>query len=127
MPLTPLHTYCMYASKSNVMERNVIEERRISLPDLGIVTRVLEAGAGPSVLMLHGNPDNADEWAPLIARLGARYRCIAPDFPGYGKSPEPPRAFTYDLADQMRFCRRDFSRSWASPNPSSSSSTTPAA
>lgn len=81
----------------------MIEERRISLPDLGIVTRVLEAGAGPSVLMLHGNPDNADEWAPLIARLGARYRCIAPDFPGYGKSPEPPRAFTYDLADQMRF------------------------
>jgi haloalkane dehalogenase len=79
------------------------QSRKISLPELGIGTRVLVAGTGPVVLMLHGNPDNADEWALLIERLGARYRCIAPDFPGYGYSPEPPASFTYSLADQMRF------------------------
>lgn len=80
-----------------------ITARDLDLTKLGIRTRVLEAGTGPIVLMLHGNPDNADEWARLMALLADRYRCIAPDFPGYGKSPEPPASFTYSLADQMRF------------------------
>jgi pimeloyl-ACP methyl ester carboxylesterase len=80
-----------------------IKTRGIDLTQLGISTRVLEAGTGPVVLMFHGNPDNADEWALLMARLADRYRCIAPDFPGYGKSPEPPASFTYSLADQIRF------------------------
>ncbi len=85
------------------MATQTIAAHSIKLPELGITTRVLEAGTGPVAVMLHGNPDNADEWAPLMARLGDRYRCIAPDFPGYGKSPEPPVSFTYSLADQMRF------------------------
>jgi pimeloyl-ACP methyl ester carboxylesterase len=85
------------------MNTPAIESRSICLPELCISTRVLEAGSGPVVLMLHGNPDNADEWALLMGKLADRYRCIAPDFPGYGQSPEPPAAFTYSLKDQMRF------------------------
>ena len=85
------------------MATPTIAVHRIELLEFGIVTRVLEAGTGPVVLMFHGNPDNADEWAPLITTLANRHRCIAPDFPGYGKSPEPPASFTYSLADQMRF------------------------
>lgn len=81
----------------------MIEARTIVLDDLGIRTRVLDAGKGPVVLLLHGNPDNADEWRLVIERLAAKYRCIAPDFPGYGQSPEPPAAFSYSLGDQMRF------------------------
>src|SRR5271155_5883509 len=79
------------------------KEFDVRLAGLGLRTRVIEVGTGPVVLMLHGNPDNADEWRPLMARLGQRYRCIAPDFPGYGKSPEPPASFSYSLADQIRF------------------------
>ncbi len=81
----------------------MIAARSVVLDELGIRTRVLDAGSGPFVLMLHGNPDNADEWRLLIERLAARYRCLAPDFPGYGQSPEPPASFAYSLADQMRF------------------------
>ena len=80
-----------------------VDDRRISIAELGVATRVLSAGSGSTVLMLHGNPDNADEWGPLIERLSQRYRCIAPDFPGYGKSPMPPASFTYSLADQVAF------------------------
>jgi len=80
-----------------------IEEHRFHMPELSVRTRVLEAGRGPVVLMLHGHPDNADEWRPLIDRLAATHRCIAPDFPGYGQSPEPGSGFDYSLAVQKRF------------------------
>jgi pimeloyl-ACP methyl ester carboxylesterase len=80
-----------------------IAERMVVLGELGLKVRVLEAGSGPSVLLLHGNPDNADEWRPVMARLAERHRCIAPDFPGYGKSPQLPATFSYSLADQMSF------------------------
>src|SRR5947207_8959450 len=80
-----------------------LAERTVELAQLGVRTRLLDAGRGPPVVMLHGNPDNADEWRPLIERLSDRYRCIAPDFPGYGKSPLPPPSFGYSLADQLRF------------------------
>jgi haloalkane dehalogenase len=75
----------------------------IDLPSVSLRTRILDAGSGPPVLLLHGNPDNADEWGPVIGLLKDRYRCIAPDFPGYGMSPEPPASFTYGLEDQVRF------------------------
>src|SRR6266481_4439364 len=89
--------------RESKMGTDTMEARSIVLTELGISTRVLELGSGPAVLLLHGNPDNADEWALLMGRLAGRHRCIAPDFPGYGKSPEPPGSFTYSLADQMRF------------------------
>jgi len=80
-----------------------VQSHDLTLPGVGVRVRVLEAGAGPVVLMLHGNPDNADEWRPLMAQLAATHRCIAPDFPGYGLSPEPPRSFDYGLVSQIRF------------------------
>src|SRR5262249_51977959 len=42
-------------------------------------------------------------WRLVMEQLAGKFRCIAPDFPGYGQSPEPPASFTYSLADQVRF------------------------
>jgi pimeloyl-ACP methyl ester carboxylesterase len=41
---------------------------------------------------------------PYFASI-SRHRCqpSTADFPGYGKSPEPPASFSYGLKDQMRF------------------------
>jgi pimeloyl-ACP methyl ester carboxylesterase len=40
---------------------------------------------------MHGNPDSRYAWEPLFAELGDGFRCIAPDFPGFGDSePFPP-------------------------------------
>ena len=80
-----------------------IAERMITLRDPGLSVRVLEAGSGPPVVLLHGNPDNADEWRPVMERLAGQYPCVAMDFPGYGRSPDLPAAFSYSLADQTRF------------------------
>jgi pimeloyl-ACP methyl ester carboxylesterase len=52
--------------------------------------RVLSAGAGPAVLLLHGFAVNADDWRPTITRLAeAGYQAIAPDALGFGRSAKP--------------------------------------
>jgi haloalkane dehalogenase len=53
---------------------------------------VKEVGAGTPMLMLHGSPDTAEMWEPLIQRLsdlGGKVRCFAPDLPGFGRSTMP--------------------------------------
>lgn len=54
-----------------------------------------EVGCGPPVFLLHGNPDNRHSWDPVIAALDDGVRCVAPDFPGFGESPEPPADFDF--------------------------------
>jgi len=60
---------------------------------------VYERGQGPAVLLLHGFPTCAYDWRGVIDRLADAYRCIAPDFPGYGLS-DKPAAYSYSLFQQ---------------------------
>jgi pimeloyl-ACP methyl ester carboxylesterase len=56
-------------------------------------TRVLEVdGPRPEhpVLLLHGNPSNAEDWVPFLERLEGRRRALAPDLLGWGESERPP-------------------------------------
>ncbi len=50
----------------------------------------LDAGRGPCVVFLHGNPDCKETWSDTIAMLSGEYRCIAPDLPGFGASSRVP-------------------------------------
>jgi haloalkane dehalogenase len=52
----------------------------------GVDVHYLEQGSGRPLLLLHGNPDSAHVWAPVIERLPPQIRCIAPDLPGFGES-----------------------------------------
>src|SRR5262249_17892594 len=76
---------------------------RLTLDAIGVTTRIIEEGSGPPLLMLHGNPDDAEEWSPLMERLRGSFRCIAPDLPGYGESTAPPADYDFSLASQLRF------------------------
>jgi haloalkane dehalogenase len=78
-------------------------EHLLTLDEIGVTVRVIEEGAGPVLLFLHGNPDDAEEWAPVIARLKTKFRCIAPDLPGYGQSTAPPASYDFSLQAQLRF------------------------
>jgi pimeloyl-ACP methyl ester carboxylesterase len=51
--------------------------------------RVLAAGQGEPVLLLHGLADVAESWARVLPALARRYRVIAPDLLGCGLSDKP--------------------------------------
>ena len=55
----------------------------------GFRTHVAQAGNGPPLVLLHGWPEFWATWEPMFARLGDRYRLIAPDFRGFGESGNP--------------------------------------
>lgn len=63
---------------------------------------VVEKGSGSPVLFLHGNPDSADMWSGVIDRLSERFRCIAPDLPGFRRS-GVPEGFDVSLTGLARF------------------------
>jgi haloalkane dehalogenase len=56
---------------------------------------VKDVGQGVPLLMLHGSPDTAEMWEPLMERLKDKVRCIAMDLPGFGRSTMPDN---FDLA-----------------------------
>jgi pimeloyl-ACP methyl ester carboxylesterase len=50
----------------------------------------LDAGSGPPVLLLHAFPVSSQMFLPQIEALAARYRILAPDLRGFGKSDPGP-------------------------------------
>lgn len=55
----------------------------------GISTSVLEGGAGPPIVLLHGPGEFAGKWRRIIPDLASTHRVIAPDLPGHGASVVP--------------------------------------
>jgi pimeloyl-ACP methyl ester carboxylesterase len=55
---------------------------------------VVEAGAGPLVLFLHGFPEFWWAWHDVMVRVAdAGFRAVAIDLRGYGASDKPPRGY----------------------------------
>ena len=55
----------------------------------GIATAVLEGGAGPPVVLLHGPGEFSAVWGRAIPELATSHRVIVPDLPGHGASGLP--------------------------------------
>jgi len=53
----------------------------------------------PTLVLLHGYPTSSHMYRNLIKDLSDKYHLIAPDYPGYGRSEQPPIAtfeYTFD-------------------------------
>lgn len=53
----------------------------------------------PTILLLHGYPTSSHMFRNLIDDLSDKYHLVAPDYPGYGRSEQPPMsefAYTFD-------------------------------
>ncbi|SHM15336.1 Pimeloyl-ACP methyl ester carboxylesterase [Rhodanobacter sp. OK091] len=67
--------------------------RHHTLKANGIRQHYIDAGAGPVVVLLHGFPETNYAWRHQIPVLAERYRVIAPDLRGYGKSDKPATGY----------------------------------
>lgn len=56
----------------------------------GNLVHYVDEGAGPTLLLLNGNPSWSFGWRDVILRLRSTFRCIAPDYPGFGLSLPAP-------------------------------------
>ena len=60
-----------------------------------------ESGHGTSIVCLHSSASSSAQWRPLMDRLGCRYRTLAADLYGSGKSPTWPALRPMSLADEV--------------------------
>jgi len=74
--------------------------------------RLRRGGAGPPLLLLHGNPQTHAMWHRVAPVLAQRFSVVCPDLTGYGLSHKPPvsagsaayakRAMAADMVGVMR-------------------------
>ena len=55
----------------------------------GARVHFVDEGGGPPLLLLHGNPTWSFLYRDVIKGLSDRFRCVAPDHPGFGLSRAP--------------------------------------
>ncbi|MFL5886997.1 MAG: alpha/beta fold hydrolase, partial [Thermoleophilaceae bacterium] len=67
----------------------------------GARVHYVDEGSGPPLLLLHGNPTYSFLYRDVIGGLRDRYRCIAPDHPGFGLSRAAP-GYGYTPAEHSR-------------------------
>jgi pimeloyl-ACP methyl ester carboxylesterase len=60
-----------------------------------------EAGAGPAVVCIHSSASSSAQWRSLMERLAPRYRVIAVDLYGSGRTPAWPGDRPMRLDDQV--------------------------
>jgi haloacetate dehalogenase len=63
------------------------------------------AGAGPAVLLLHGNPQTHAMWHKVAPTLAERFTVICPDLRGYGGSFKPDAT-----SDHAPYAKREMAR-----------------
>jgi pimeloyl-ACP methyl ester carboxylesterase len=72
------------AARERLVAALPVTERRLTLA--GVSTAVLEGGAGPPIILLHGPGEFAAKWMRVIPDLVTTHRVVAPDLPGHGTS-----------------------------------------
>ena len=77
--------------------------RTVDVDGLPVFYREAGPADGPVLLLLHGFPSAGHQFRELIPLLAGRFRLLAPDLPGFGRSGMPPRSdfdYTFEhLAD----------------------------
>lgn len=63
----------------------------------------IEMGSGPLVILFHGWGANKELFQNVMTTISQKYRVIAPDTPGFGKSEEPSDA--WDLSEYCEFAK----------------------
>lgn len=68
-----------------------VSYRSVQVDGVNVFYREAGPADGPVVLLLHGFPSAGHMFRDLIPLLSEKYRVVAPDLPGFGKSDMPSR------------------------------------
>jgi pimeloyl-ACP methyl ester carboxylesterase len=72
-----------------------------------------DAGSGETLLLIHGMAGSSDTWRAMIPQLAKKYRVVAPDLLGHGRSDKPRGDYSLgafavwlrDLLDELSVSR----------------------
>jgi len=88
---------------SEVPDAPAVRYQSVRVHDLDLFYREAGPPNAPVLLLLHGFPSSSFMFRELIPKLAARYRVIAPDYPGFGQSSFPPAtSFRYSFESLAR-------------------------
>jgi pimeloyl-ACP methyl ester carboxylesterase len=73
-----------------------IHYRTADVDGFNIFYREAGARAAPKLLLLHGFPTSSHMFRDLIPLLADRLHIVAPDLPGFGRSPTTERGLTFE-------------------------------
>jgi haloalkane dehalogenase len=92
------------------------EERFADLPDFpfaphyveleGLRMHYLDEGQGEPILLLHGEPTWSFLYRRMIPRLRTRFRCVAPDYIGFGRSDKWTNVEAYSFSAHSAMLER---------------------
>jgi pimeloyl-ACP methyl ester carboxylesterase len=72
-------------------DASAIESRFVEVNSVRL--HYLAAGAGETVMLLHGYAQTSHMWRPLMAELAKTHSVIAPDLRGFGQSAKPAQGY----------------------------------
>ncbi len=96
--IQPVHGAAPVPAKPASQAAAAVSYHKVDVDGVKIFYREAGPKNAPAILLLHGFPTSSHMFRELIPKLSDRYRVIAPDFPGYGQSDQPPMdRYTYSF------------------------------
>ena len=77
----------LFLASATSLLAQALEPKQVEV--YGAKISYLEAGSGPSVILLHGMGANKNHWRSTIPVLAAKFHVYAPDQIGFGTSDKP--------------------------------------
>ena len=84
---------------ANAKTANTVHHKTVNVKGVEIFYREAGSPENPTILLLHGYPTSSHMFRNLMRDLAGEYHLIAPDYPGYGRSEQPPISefdYTFD-------------------------------
>ncbi len=92
-------------TSSTASAQNAVVHDTIEIDGVDIFYREAGPKDAPTLFLLHGYPTSSHMFRNLMRNLADRYHTLAPDYPGFGRSEQPPMAefaYTFDhMAELM--------------------------
>ena len=88
-------------------KRHAVIHDTIEVDGVEVFYREAGPSDAPTILLLHGYPTSSHMFRNLIQELAGQYHLIAPDYPGYGRSEQPPiDEFEYSFSGMSKLIEK---------------------